>query len=51
MVEVRCTRCDGRNIKYIKKWYMISGRSKNELEIKLYYCRDCRKSFREINKI
>ena len=43
---VTCTRCEGLDIEYLKSWTFKSGRSEVEVNVDLYYCNDCKKSFR-----
>ena len=46
VVEVKCKYCGGLNIEFRKSWRYKSGRSKVEVETELWYCNDCRKTFR-----
>ena len=48
---IRCKRCQGTNIKYVKEWKFKCGSSSVWVEVKLYYCEDCKKSFRITRRI
>ena len=48
---VECPRCNGQNIEYKKSWSMKSNISGVKLNIELWFCDDCRKSFRIMEKV
>ena len=43
-----CTKCmaESDNFEFIKKWTIVSGKSKSRVEISLYRCHYCKKTFR-----
>jgi len=48
---VVCKRCDGKNIEYRKSWKMKAGRSGIAYDVELWYCEDCKKTFRNYVKV
>ena len=50
-INVKCSRCKGQNIEYKKSWSMKSSISGVKLNIELWFCNDCRKSFRTTERV
>jgi len=50
-ISVECPRCNGKNLEYKKSWSMKSNTSGVKLNIELWFCKDCRNSFRITEKV
>lgn len=43
---VRCPKCNGRHVLLVKEWTLEGGIKNTPIQIKLYKCETCGKSFR-----
>lgn len=51
MKGIKCKRCHGDDIEFLKSWEMKSGKTGIKLHIELWYCNECRKTFRVTEKV
>lgn len=51
MKGIKCKRCHGDNIEFIMSWTFKSCKSGIKNYFELWFCNDCRKTFRVTEKV